>query len=241
MASADLPPETINPPKFVFPAAGFAHVADKFREADFFLERLLECAGHEEEAAYYLSAFASASRSVTFVMQAVMSKFPEFDEWYPAASLPLRESELARYFVKVRNEVLKRGTMPTSWCGVSGDDGTVSYYSFTTHPGSDLPGPPIDDVHLAAKTYMVELARLMCRCYRDYDAFVDPRVTFTKRGLAAIGWTVADLLESMGLSRTWLDIPPTDGGDLLDQQLALLSRYAGDEVVEDLLIKYGVA
>ena len=238
---SDLPPEPSGPPKFEFPAAGFAHVADKFREADFFLERLLECEGHEEEAAYYLSAFASASRSVTFVMQAVMSKFPRFDEWYPAASQPLRDSELARYFVKVRNEVLKRGTMPTNWGGVSGDDGTVSYYSFTTHPGSDLPGPPIENVHLAAKTYMVELARLMCRCYRDYDAFVDPRVTLTRRGLATIGWTVADVLESMGYPRTWLEVAPKDGEDLLEQQLAVLSRYAGDEIVEDLLVKYGVA
>jgi hypothetical protein len=235
---APLPPQSDPSSKFVFPQTGFHAVADKFREADFFLECLIGCNGFGQEGDYFLSAFSSAARSVTFVLQTVMSKYPNFDKWYPEASRPLRESVLARYFLQLRNEALKRGTIPAYWSGASGDDGFVHFYTFGNHHGSDLGDAPIPDVRLAARSYMVELASVLDRCYRDYDVYIDPRVIFTKRGLNALGWNIGDLLESLGFPRDWLELAPPDEVDD-EQKLKVLSRYGGDEVMDDLLIKYG--
>ncbi len=68
--------------KFEFPNRGFHIVADKFGEADYFLELMREKEEHYKEFGYALSAFASAARSITFSLQAVMSKYPEFSKWY---------------------------------------------------------------------------------------------------------------------------------------------------------------
>ena len=74
-------------------------------------------------------------------------------------------------------------------------------------------------------------------CIRD-SVYIDPRVIFTKRGLNALGWNVGDLLESLGFPRDWLELAPPDAVDD-EQKLKVLSRYGGDEVMDDLLIKYG--
>lgn len=53
----------------------FGVVEEKIGEADFFLDRLVECAEQAAfvEARYYFSAFASAARSVTLALQASLS------------------------------------------------------------------------------------------------------------------------------------------------------------------------
>ncbi|MDD2829255.1 MAG: hypothetical protein PHW18_06740 [Sulfuricurvum sp.] len=68
--------------KFQFPSKGFYIVAAKVGEADYFLKKLQEVQGNYDEFSYILSAFTSAARSITFSLQAVMSKYPNFDTWY---------------------------------------------------------------------------------------------------------------------------------------------------------------
>jgi hypothetical protein len=84
----------------------------KLREAIFFLTHLEQVTGSDprEAAEYYLSAFLSAARSVTFVLE---SEEPEiYSEWSRAwrASLTDAERQLLAKFTGARNRALKRET-----------------------------------------------------------------------------------------------------------------------------------
>jgi hypothetical protein len=54
----------------------------KYNEAEYFLEMMKENDENRQRFKYNLSAFLSAARSVTFVLQKECSKNPEFKEWY---------------------------------------------------------------------------------------------------------------------------------------------------------------
>lgn len=87
----------------------------KLREATFFLVHLEREAtttdpGSREAAAFYLSAFISAARSVTFVLQ---SEFPSaYPDWSLKwrSSLTKEERQLLERFTTARNRAQKRET-----------------------------------------------------------------------------------------------------------------------------------
>ena len=87
----------------------------KLREARFFLSKLEshECAldgGSLEEAGFYFSAFLSAARSVTFVLEAEQPN--GYKKWSPIwrATRSDRERLLLSRFTDARNRALKRET-----------------------------------------------------------------------------------------------------------------------------------
>lgn len=87
---------------------------EKLREAAFFLRRLAEAShtlvGEEAEGVpYYLSAFLSAGRSVTFALQA--EEKDGYDAWFPGWFDNQTEEtrELFELMKGQRNQVLKRG------------------------------------------------------------------------------------------------------------------------------------
>jgi hypothetical protein len=59
----------------------------KFDEAKFFYDRMLEYRRNVVAFPYYLSAFLSALRSVTFYLQKQFNHTPKFEEWYAARHL----------------------------------------------------------------------------------------------------------------------------------------------------------
>lgn len=84
----------------------FGIVEQKLEESDFFLTKLeetIELAPFDYEPQYYLSAFASATRSITFTIQASISDIKGFDKWYSNQQSKLRQNKLARYFLEARN------------------------------------------------------------------------------------------------------------------------------------------
>jgi hypothetical protein len=222
-------------PKFVFPSRGFYIVADKVAEADFFLERLQGAVGHIPDFGFFVSAFVSAARSVTFVLQAVMSHYPGFDSWYPSRQSRLQQSNLARFFVELRNHALKVGDLPISQGGVM-RDGRVELYSHFI-PNAKFNSVPDGDIVTLCREYLTLVISVVAECYRDYDVYVDPRVIFTRRGLTALGWSIEDLEEALGFPRGHTDIPWPDN-DRDEQRLAALSRYGGDELMEEFILKY---
>lgn len=91
----------------------------KLREAQFFISKLEkhECAldgGSREEAEFYFSAFLSAARSVTFVLEAEQQA--SYKEWSPIwrATRSDRERLLLSRFTDARNRALKRETPPVA-------------------------------------------------------------------------------------------------------------------------------
>jgi hypothetical protein len=90
----------------------FQLVDSKVFEADYFLERFSESGFNILAARSNFSAFVTATRSITFVLQAVMRDVDGFDEWYSSHQVRLRSDPISRYFLKVRNELQKIGISP---------------------------------------------------------------------------------------------------------------------------------
>lgn len=223
--------------KFEFPSKGFHIVATKVGEADYFLDKLSEVQGNYDEFSYVLSAFSSASRSITFSLQAVMSKYPNFENWYKPHQEKLKSNDLARYFVDLRNYLQKVGEVPVGHTGTM-RDGKIQHVSFFMDIDS-LKGAPPGEVTKLAKEYFLEILKVVECCYRDYWVYVDPRALFTIEGLSQLGWTIEDIEECGGLPRGYTDVP-YGGSDKDIQRLRLLSReFQGDELMEQYFEKYG--
>jgi hypothetical protein len=75
----------------------FNQIAEKLKEADFFLEKMLSSNRRVDELNYYFSAFASAARSVTFVLQYVGSAVEGFPKWYSEIQVRLGSDIVAKY------------------------------------------------------------------------------------------------------------------------------------------------
>lgn len=224
--------------KFQFPSKGFYIVAQKVGEADYFLEMLKSVQGHYHNFSYVLSAFTSAARSITFSLQTVMSKYPEFNSWYAREQEGLRSKDLAKYFVNLRNYLQKVGETPVGHTGTM-RNGEVKHLSYFVDIAG-LEKAPAGEVTRLAEEYFVEVLKVIERCYRDFWAYVDPRAIFTEKGLAVLGWTIEDIEESVGLPRGWTDVP-YEGEDKSLQRLQLLQReFGGDEMMEQYFQKYGV-
>jgi len=223
--------------KFQFPSRGFYIVAAKVGEADYFLEKLQEAQGHYDEFSYILSAFTSAARSITFSLQAVMSKYPSFSEWYIPHQESLKENGLAKYFVNLRNHMQKVGAVPVDHTGTM-RDGKIKHLSYFVDIEGLKDAPP-GEVTRLAKEYFLEILRVIEQCYRDFWIYVDPRAIFTEKGLALLGWSIEDIEEAAGFPRGYTDVP-YDGNDKNFQRLRLLRReFQGDEMMEQYFSKYG--
>jgi len=92
----------------------------KLNEAEFFLSKLVEhyfdqvrCMLEEKVSppvfSYYLSAFVSAARSVTWVMRHEYSRIPDWEGWFRAQDLTESERGLLKLFneLRVRSEKLE--------------------------------------------------------------------------------------------------------------------------------------
>jgi len=86
----------------------------KYDEAEYFLEMMKENIEDRQKFRYNLSAFVSAARSVTFVLQKEFSKNPKFDTWYCEKQMQMRRDKLFKFFKDKRDYVIhKKGTIDT--------------------------------------------------------------------------------------------------------------------------------
>lgn len=91
----------------------------KLREAIFFFDKLSKAnqevvRNNPETFSYYLSAFLSAARSVTFALQ--FEEKEKYDAWFPGwhDRLAQEDKDLFKLFVAQRNQVLKQGNTEIS-------------------------------------------------------------------------------------------------------------------------------
>jgi hypothetical protein len=86
----------------------------KYDETEYFLEMMKKKIEDRQKFKYNLSAFLSAARSVTFVLQNDFSKNPKFLEWYNRKQEQMIKDKLFKFFKDKRDFVIhKKGTIDT--------------------------------------------------------------------------------------------------------------------------------
>jgi hypothetical protein len=225
--------------KFKFPNAGIHIVSQKVGEADYFLEELKRTHPYEKKFNYIFSAYVSALRSITFSLQYVMTKYPDFDEWYKTRQDKLRNSKLAKAFVEFRNQAQKTGIIPIAperrlFEGIFYE--TTQFYIPTNSQIKEVPDGSV--IELSEKC-LIEVLTIVAECYNDFDIYIDPRVLFTERAIEKLNWTVEDIEEFVGFPKGYTDI---DFGDkeFTNKQirLTMLRQHGGDETLQVYLDKY---
>ena len=79
---------------------------EKFREAVYFFNRMLETRTNVYELPFNFSAFLSAMRSVTLYLQEQFAKNEGFGDWYATKQQEMRGDILLSMLKDMRNEVL---------------------------------------------------------------------------------------------------------------------------------------
>jgi hypothetical protein len=78
----------------------------KLREANFFLQQVKSTLDQPETLSYYLSAFISAARSVTMVLQFENGENQQFIDWYSKMQKDMKKDEIFSFFNSLRIDTI---------------------------------------------------------------------------------------------------------------------------------------
>ena len=223
-------------------AQSFGVVEEKLHETQFFLEKLRKSDDLSTNACYYFSAFVSSARSVTFVLQATMNDFSDFQTWYKSVQTKLRSNPLAAFFVELRNNSIHKGLHRLN---------RVTTEHLHEHLTSQLRGQRnhvivLPDLHgkeettladavYTSETYFKSLLEVVYECYVHFKCIVDPRWYSTRNNFLAMGKTFKDAVVESGYPEEWASYteeeagwhvlrrlqPPCQINDLFDQYLGV--------------------
>ncbi|MDQ3287740.1 MAG: hypothetical protein M3Q42_05650 [Pseudomonadota bacterium] len=210
----------------------FGLVEEKLREAEYFLDLLAKASLHSQDAKFCFSAFVSASRSVTFALQACLSDAHGFKKWYAIARATLKSDPLAPHFVEFRNKAQKTGESPI---------GQVDRTHLRQYLAAQLNGAApthvlvhpcteelIDAVD-ACDSYLTTVTRVVYDCYLKFRTVVDPQWYFTEDAFKNSGKTLVDAIQEMGYPPSWADAIPANTDAWL-----MLSRHHPACAINDL-------
>ncbi|MDR0754150.1 MAG: hypothetical protein LBF04_02055 [Prevotellaceae bacterium] len=210
----------------------FGIVEKKIKETDFFLEQLANSKNFLSDVQYYFSAFLSASRSITFALQSSISDIEEFKEWYEERQSELKNNDLARYFVEVRNLSQHVGYYPIS--SVLYTKGKVVYYFDHFLEDEIKNSIPKEDVFTACKKYFVLLLKMIQDCFRKFGHIIDP-VQYFVYNITEAGKPLEDIEEELGFPRGWTKIK----GIPEEERIRMLRReFEKDVTIDYVFEKY---
>jgi len=176
----------------------------KVGEADYFL-RGLEAETDPLVAEYLFSAFASAARSVTWVLQKCMAGVQGFDEWYTPRQEALRADPLARFMKEQRNSVQKGAQLAIKGGHMSAGGTSIRFFfdwALAAEAGID----GNSDVVSLCRSFFAGLVILIHECLRDFRYLLDPHTFLTPKWMAERNLTPDDLEEELGYPRGWTSI-----------------------------------
>lgn len=191
------------------------HPVERLLEAEYFLVRLP--GAHSLEFQALLNAFLSASRSVTFLLQSSMARVLGFDEWYLTRQQEMSADKAMRFFLNLRNISQKQG--PVSYVGGGLWGGGTTYQFVAGHVAvpDQLKGRNVAE---CCGEQVSKLAILLLAYREAFPFHACPGRAFTEEGMTALGYTMNDVEESLGLPTgyvTLVDIP-------IREKLRILSR-----------------
>ncbi len=218
----------------------FGIVEQKIEESEFFLSKIIESLEEErvyDEAQFYLSAFASCTRSITFTIQASISDIAGFDKWYKLQQEKLKLNKLARFFLEARNLSQKIGYYliggGSSYTDENGDS-KMRYYFQTFQNSNQLSYVPEEDVLTCCIDYFKSLLIVVMDCYKEFGKLIDPEKFFTIENLRETNKTIEDFEEQAGYPRGWTNIP----NFTTEQRVDLIRRHHPMPKIDWIFEKY---
>lgn len=205
----------------------FGIVEQKIEESEFFLEKIETNLLSEisfGETQFYLSAFVSSTRSITFTIQASISDLPEFKEWYEPQQAALKANKLARFFLEARNLSQKIGYYLIGGGRTYKDengDTRMHHYFQTFNSPKTLKDIPEEDVSTACVNYFKVLLSVVVNCYQKFGDIIDPEKFFTYENMLKTEKTIEDFEEQAGYQRGWTAIPELT----IEERIDLIKRH----------------
>lgn len=177
----------------------FDTVDEKVAESEFFLGKMAGAGMDLFALKCYLSAYLSASRTVTLALQQ-FKHLPGFEAWYEPHRKRLEASALAKFFHETRNAHAHGAPYPVAGARFNGSGATYRFGQL-----EKVKGPPPDDMVAACREHFLTLLEIVYDCYVELGVYIDPQQYFTKEHFAANGRTIDDAeVEVWGWVRTSL-------------------------------------
>jgi hypothetical protein len=198
----------------------FGLVENKILETEYFLGKLRESRHLSFEGSCFFSAFVSASRSVTFSLQAVMKGAAGFEDWYEDARKTLKADPLAKHFIEIRNDVVHKGRNPLNKVTLEHLRESLSrqlHFHDHSHvlviPDATQNGrSTLAEAVPACTALFASILSIVFECYSHFRTLVDPRWHFTEDNFVANGKTLEDALLELGLPSSWSQCAPPGKG-----------------------------
>ncbi len=189
----------------------------KLREADFFLDKLRTSLALDD-ARFYFSAFVSATRSVTYAIQACLKRAPGFSEWYAGRRAELTNDPLAKYFLCARNTSVHVGLNPLGLLQRS-MLGTSEFFLY----GEKVPER---NAVAGATRYMSSLVDIAGEAFSKFWSFLDLSHDVTLASLLRDGHSIEDIEAEFGLPKGW----SRGEGRTDEERLELLKQYSRTDI-----------
>lgn len=161
----------------------FGIVDQKVSETEFFLRKMIEVGNNWFEFSCYLTAYLSASRSITFALQRFTS-IPEFHEWYKDHQSALKSDPLAKFFLDIRNDNVHGGPSPVV--------GGSFYQGKSMYRFKDQDNLEYDDIVSCCRIHFIKLLEIVYDCYVVFGVHIDPQQYYTRENFATMGLSIED-------------------------------------------------
>ncbi|PCI52974.1 MAG: hypothetical protein COB36_14035 [Alphaproteobacteria bacterium] len=103
----------MQPEHHISPSSKITRTEYKLEEARFFLKHMEQHWNHVSNVDFYLSAFVSAARSITWIMKAEFGKNTDWSSWYESQKPTAEIDALLAKMTKVRNRSIKSTPLKT--------------------------------------------------------------------------------------------------------------------------------
>lgn len=184
-------------------ARSISIVEYKVQQAHFFLEQLELSELNFFAAQCFTDAFASACRSITFSMQAVINDVPGFKDWYSPRMESLRQDRISAFFNAYRTASVHIGdTVVGGGSSFRGADGKQQRHYFFM-PIPDVLQVPSEDVVTVCKSHFVNLLSLVYDALTAFLCQLDDRWYFTEEYFQEMGKSFDDAIAEVGLPQEW--------------------------------------
>ncbi len=182
----------------------FGIVENKVYETDFFLEKLKEqeLSFKIDESCFYLSAFLSACRSITFALQSAMSGFKNFEVWYVNFQEELRKNQLARFFHISRNVSQKIGYLPVNRGKPYIDENGITKmkYFFNCNAIPSNGYVPEKDVVTACHAHFKNILKILLNVFLEYGDQIDPQLFYA----ASTSLSIEDVPDETNMNEVFI-------------------------------------